>query len=972
MVGDTQIFRLRPQINGLPIYGADRTLSYSIKEQKWITASLPHESRRLRKRSLNDIPVDFVLSEQDAIRIAQESDLVSGEDTEDEYDVQPMFYDNEGDIRPVYNVFDYGPSITDRRELIIDAITGSVLSNQNVVLHGDETSQDAVVFPVNRKETDPRVKVSLSNVYPQSPMNAGFGVYGRNFRGFNACRKFVCVDKNGTTLNNGACDEDHSVCAYYDTNGTAFSIDHYANYDAKIFDLHRNWTGDGYLGGRIYVKLIEAPALGPKFYPNESVPVWGEDIDAESLMDKPPGSPESFEDPFAELQVYHFFDVHHRFMSRLFGDNSTFGTCLTGPNCGLFDPNKADSTFLYENTPFRYAVNVYKYSFREFDQQLENGKGKSYNDPIILREHDTFDSAYFSPSRLDPDYKTKPRHCELYKRNQHNIPSCLSLLGTKYPFIAFGQGKKSDHALNDCFAFHELTHAFIEKHIIQRNKYAWSAAHGGLISDPGALYEAWSDYFAAINCGVKNLNKAIRRNLVNTDRCTNFIGEEHYDSLPFSGALWKIRLAIVHSTSPADVTGFDQIVLKAMKMATLTETMASQMRHILHFLKSDKRYYPRIYDIAKFEFENRILKCSRVRVLKPSDKNRNSTLTLRMASAYVTARHVSVHSTQLVLQPRASDHSARLSWYQSIISPTKQKLFTGYATNPLKLLVSYGCQIKVEETLGVISPEYSLVGGDNRRIIGRRYCGNHSADHGQHIKWQTAGYDSNTKKGFFDLSFEPGVYEKIYIILAHTDRIVKNIEHIHLESSGLFDFWPYVFFAYGTLGCVLDFVFSIFVWHKTRSFINHDIKDLKGRDLKRKILFRQNIYPHRISLALSSVVFFFIASLGFTLIHGKIPFEYETHVVKVVISLFFVVFLCDLAIYNTTDHFDLPALKRRLIAFLSTATVACISAMLLLVVSFISRSVHFGINIFLIVLLGVSLFFRQGTIVSVIRFSLNH
>ena len=144
-------------------------------------------------------------------------------------------------------------------------------------------------------------------------------------------------------------------------------------------------------------------------------------------------------------------------------------------------------------------------------EQLAAGLGKNKTHPIIFDEWDDFEDAYFSASDFQPPSNgTEFRNCTSFPG------MCVSLYDLPFTHFGFGQNgnnhlsysrrsnylipAQSDWILNDCIVYHELTHAMVYKLVPELASYIWS--NGGIMSDPGAMNEAWADYFGAISCKI--------------------------------------------------------------------------------------------------------------------------------------------------------------------------------------------------------------------------------------------------------------------------------------------------------------------------------------------------------------------------------------------------------------------------------------------------------------------------------------
>lgn len=143
------------------------------------------------------------------------------------------------------------------------------------------------------------------------------------------------------------------------------------------------------------------------------------------------------------------------------------------------------------------------------------------------------------------------------------------LYGLKGGGLWFGQGPQRDYAYDGDVVYHELTHAVVDATL---KLEAWHVDARGAIDSPGAMNEGLADYFSSAITGdpdvgeyaSKDLSQSsgVIRTLANNDACPAMvIGEVHFDSTLFSGALWQARTALV----PADRGKFDAALYKAMR-----------------------------------------------------------------------------------------------------------------------------------------------------------------------------------------------------------------------------------------------------------------------------------------------------------------------------------------------------------------------------------------------------------------------
>lgn len=143
------------------------------------------------------------------------------------------------------------------------------------------------------------------------------------------------------------------------------------------------------------------------------------------------------------------------------------------------------------------------------------------------------------------------------------------IYGLKGGGLWFGQGPQRDYAYDGDVVYHELTHAVVDKTL---KLVAWHVDERGAIDSPGAMNEGLADYFSSAITGDPDVgeyaskessqNAGVIRTLANKDKCPSaVIGEVHFDSTLFSGALWQARVSLPE----ADRTKFDAALYKAMR-----------------------------------------------------------------------------------------------------------------------------------------------------------------------------------------------------------------------------------------------------------------------------------------------------------------------------------------------------------------------------------------------------------------------
>ncbi|MGC4113695.1 MAG: MYXO-CTERM sorting domain-containing protein [Myxococcales bacterium] len=189
----------------------------------------------------------------------------------------------------------------------------------------------------------------------------------------------------------------------------------------------------------------------------------------------------------------------------------------------------------------------------------------------------------------------------------------------KTDVITLWQGPSADFAYDGDVVYHEFTHAVVT------STANFSGPHldaYGALDEAGTMNEALADFFASAITNdsltaewvgaqmppVENGEGAARE--LNTDaKCPDdLIGEVHYDSLPFSGALWALRTR--HQGSDQGKT-FDGAVFDALAGSTSAAGFAEMAQSVADALKT--AFDQAAYDDAIAEFKARgVMDCVKV------------------------------------------------------------------------------------------------------------------------------------------------------------------------------------------------------------------------------------------------------------------------------------------------------------------------------------------------------------------------
>lgn len=188
--------------------------------------------------------------------------------------------------------------------------------------------------------------------------------------------------------------------------------------------------------------------------------------------------------------------------------------------------------------------------------------------------------------------------------------------------IVFGQGEKVDFAYDAEVTYHEFTHAMIGS--TSNLAYAYFDAYG-LYIDPGAMNEAFADYFSSTVSGDPKIGEYVSnatdvrgalRDLSIDVRCPdNLWGESHNDGLLLSTALWKIRTEFVKDFG--DESLLDQKIYDTLISLSEIATFSDFTQGLILNLKDDvsigQDFANKAEAILK---DNNILECERIMPLE--------------------------------------------------------------------------------------------------------------------------------------------------------------------------------------------------------------------------------------------------------------------------------------------------------------------------------------------------------------------
>lgn len=170
----------------------------------------------------------------------------------------------------------------------------------------------------------------------------------------------------------------------------------------------------------------------------------------------------------------------------------------------------------------------------------------------------------------DPDKPLEPFQNAFFSPAGGGLGALFQqLYGFDSGALWFGQGPQRDYAYDGDVVYHEFGHAVVDKTL---RLEAWHIDARGAVDAPGAMNEGLADYFSSAITGDPDVGEyaskdfaggaSVIRTLANQDKCPNaIIGQVHYDSTLFSGALWTARASLPEG----ERAKFDATLYKAMR-----------------------------------------------------------------------------------------------------------------------------------------------------------------------------------------------------------------------------------------------------------------------------------------------------------------------------------------------------------------------------------------------------------------------
>ncbi|KAJ3315410.1 hypothetical protein HDV04_002952 [Boothiomyces sp. JEL0838] len=492
-IGEYKTIRISPIIHGIPVLNQEQLISIGKNGVEY------HKTHYGFKEVISENAIGL----EEAIQVIQCYHRTFSAPVES----QQVYFPAGENLHLSWRIYDRNSPLTMSHVWIVDAI-GKELVGTYPRVHHDK----AMVYPAY---SNPTLGTTPPVVDIGGTTKTNLSIKGQDFQSSNTCFAYMCFD--GTN----SCDLDQAYCV--DANDTMKrNVDYYAltspfTVDGREIDYYYDWQANGYINNTIYMAWDKAAVVASRL--NNSNGVWGSDTDFQSYTGK------EFTDFFSELQIYYFLTLHAKFLRNLLG-NDTFCFTGSGPNCTIPDPKGNSTRVLAGNgAPIRFLSNYQilntdnsNSKYQDFHTQLKAGLGKNLSNPVMFDQNQGYSDAFYSRA---PFFDPSNKNC--------TDGGCLLRDNYPYTYFVFGQNSQYDWGLNDCTVFHELTHALVGQYIPELPSYVWGST--GLRSDPGAMNEAWADYFAAIDCQqsdfTKTYNSHPKRNLNNDYTCVDAVGEVH-------------------------------------------------------------------------------------------------------------------------------------------------------------------------------------------------------------------------------------------------------------------------------------------------------------------------------------------------------------------------------------------------------------------------------------------------------------
>ncbi|MEM7403069.1 MAG: hypothetical protein AAF310_03530 [Myxococcota bacterium] len=595
-----QVVKVVPKIDGIAVEGSNRVLSLNNKQQL----------DGLQVGSQLQTKGKFVLSAAEAVIKAyavvgrkppkqlQNSDKAA----------QKIWLERAGVLKPTWKVLVMGGSVKQTKMVWVDAQSGDVVKQQPFLRFHRVQAQLFQNAPsmsgIRAADLQMAQLQDLIEPEDQSPL------IGKYIDVKNCCRFYRCPHDEHD------CDLDEKICAQpWEEGAVEYRV---------VVQEHAPSSVLQQLGhsGPLFVDTVQCLELDTTRYDEATGTFIGVFDDGLPIDD---GSWEAVTESFAEKQAYYSASTFFRFIQFLIDSDSW---CLHG-NSMLCDADGAPvfSAAGRPQQPFRMSVNhvlpaldIDSYEPNSLLSQIQQGRGDASN-PVRIDDFYHVGNAAFIPA--------VPEQVLQYGLSfQDKIDGLMR----PYDHVVFFQGER-DFAYDIDVVCHEFMHAVTHTLVPQLGSMALDK--WGVHVMPGALDEAWADYFAAAFTADPHIaeysasNDQQQQPLRELDRVykcpDDLVGEAHHDAVVFSAGIWAVRAWIKQNQGEAATDAWDRLMLKSLAQAAAAESFDKQIGRILAGLKGHASLGSDVLQQAQEIFAERgLLKCERVFSLAHVDEQSGS------------------------------------------------------------------------------------------------------------------------------------------------------------------------------------------------------------------------------------------------------------------------------------------------------------------------------------------------------------